>query len=170
VPGEFDQEAFTARWRGLGTQNDLIVLAPQALRPRGWSPTEIEFVRKTLEQVINRYNIDRTRIVVHGYQASGTMAMIFAFRHRALVRGLVAVDATLPRNLRPPANDPVERLAIVLGSAEESKARVDVEELAELLSEMKYPVTRKPITGPSRPLNDDELSETARWIDTLDRI
>ena len=41
---------------------------------------------------------------------------------------------------------------------------------AEMLRDMKYPVTVKVQSGKPRPLNADEIAELARWIDTLDRI
>ncbi len=38
------------------------------------------------------------------------------------------------------------------------------------LREKKFPVTEKDLGKKPRDLNDDELSELVRWIDTLDRI
>ena len=75
VPGAFDRDAFAAQWRTLGQQQDLIVLAPQPQMPAGWSPTEVDFLRKAIENVAGRYTVDRTRIVVYGYQGSGTMVL-----------------------------------------------------------------------------------------------
>ena len=86
------------------------------------------------------------------------------------MRGAAIVDAAIPRRLRPPDNDPVQRLALYLGLAEKSKVRSDVQANVEALRELKYPVTVKQMAGAPRPLNDDELAELLRWVDTLDRI
>jgi pimeloyl-ACP methyl ester carboxylesterase len=170
VPGAFDRDAFAAQWRSLCQQQDLIVLAPQPQMPAGWSPTEVEFLRKAIENVAGRYTVDRSRIVVYGYQGSGTMAILSAFRHRDLIRGVVAVDAAAPAHLRLPDNDPLERLAIYLAVPTQSKQRDRAEATAAALRELKYSVIVRELSGASRQLNDAELQEVARWVDTLDRI
>ncbi|MFV2069691.1 MAG: PDZ domain-containing protein, partial [Pirellulales bacterium] len=170
VPGDFDRDAFKDRWEALCKENDLIALAPLPQRDDTWQRTEVEFVRKSLDDLIGRYSIDRTRVVVYGYQAGGAMAYLLAFRQRDLVRGMAVIDAAVPARVRPPDNDPLHRLAIYMVLAEESRAFEPGQATADLLRSMKYPVTVRHNPGSPHRLTDAELAELLRWVDTLDRI
>lgn len=68
--GGVDRAALAARWKDVCEKQHLIVLAPQALDPNKWEPTEAAFVRKTLDDLLSHYNIDRSRIAIYGYQNS----------------------------------------------------------------------------------------------------
>jgi len=169
-PGGFDRQKLIARWRDHCRKRDLILLAPQSADPNRWLPTEVDFIHKTLDDVLSKYNIDRTRIAVHGHQAGGAMAYLTAFAHRDVVRAVAAVDAALPARARVPANDPVERLAIHTTFAKKSKLAKRIKAGTKRLQEMKYPVIVNDFDGDARCLNEEELAELVRWIDTLDRL
>jgi serine protease Do len=169
APGGFDRDELVNRWKEHCEKNDLILLAPKSADPSKWLPTEVALVRKMIDDVLGRYNIDRTRIVLHGYQAGGAMAYLVAFAHRDVVRGLAVVDAPLPSRSRPPDNDPVQRLAIYTTATDKSSLAEQLSAGSKRLEEMKYPVTVKTLTEP-RYLNDEEVAELVRWVDTLDRI
>lgn len=169
-PGGFDRERLLARWKDLCDKNDLILLAPQAADPSRWLPTEVDFIYKTLDDTVSKYNVDPTRIVTHGYQAGAAMAYMTAFAHRDVVRAVAAVDAGLPARARVAANDPVERLAIHMTYAKKSKLANGIKMAIARLKQMKYPVIAKELDGDARYLNDKELAELVRWIDTLDRL
>jgi len=170
VPGEFDRDAFEQRGKRFCRDNDLIALAPLPSRDDAWTPTEVGFVRKTIEHVVSRYTVDRTRVVVHGYQAGGAMAYLLAFRHRELVRGLAVVDVGIPSRVALPDNDPVQRLAIYMVLAKESNAWDRAQKTAEALRAMKYPVTEWVEEGTPKPLGDEGFAPLLRWVDALDRI
>ena len=157
APGDFDRPAFAEQWRSAAEEQELIVLAPQAAQPTGWQPTEIDFIRKAMEQALTHYSIDRSRIVVYGHQASGTMAFLVGFRFRDLIRGIAAMEAAPPSRVRLPDNDPVERLAIYLLVPTESKSLERIDAAAKALAEMKYPVTLKRVPAPPArfPMSND---------------
>ncbi len=168
-PGKFDKEKLLTRWQASCEANDLILLAPQPLDTNRWTPMEVEFVQKTIEQVAKNYSVDKTRVVLYGQEAGGALAYLFAFRNREATRGVVAVDATMPVRLRLPDTDPVYPLAILTTQAKESKLAERVEQAIKRLREMKYPVTTLPMDA-ARSLNDQEREQVFRWIDMLDRI
>ena len=170
APGGFEAKELIARWKPLCEQYDLILLAPRAADPARWLPTELGFVRKTLDDLISKYTIDRTRIVAHGYQGGGAMAYLVTFANQELVRGVAAVDAPLPMRAAVPANDPIRRLALSITYAKAAKQASAIAEGVKQLQTMKYPVTVRVTAGEPRNLNEPELVELARWIDTLDRI
>jgi serine protease Do len=168
--GEFDKAKLEPRWQAACEKHQLIVLAPQAADQEGWEPTEADFVRKAIDDVLGRYNIDRTRIAVHGYQGGGTFGALVAFAHHDLIRGVSLADAPLPRRAAPPASDPVERMAYLCWTAEKSQLKDRVTADINRLKEMKLPVGAQSLGDEPRPLNDKELLELARWLDALDRI
>ena len=168
-PGAFDKDKLLALWREFCESNDLILLAPQPLDSKLWTPVEVEFIQKTLEQIISKYNVDRSRVVLYGQEAGGALAYLFAFRNRELARAVVAVDAVMPARLRLPDTDPVYPLAILTTSAPGSRVAERVELAIEQLREMKYPVTVLPLDA-ARALNEQELDQVIRWVDMLDRI
>jgi len=167
-PGGFDRDELVNRWKPLCQGHDLILIAPQASDPERWKPTEITLVNKLLDDVIDDYTTDPARVAVAGREGGGTLAAMVALRNRDLVRGLALVDAPLAG--RPPENDPLKRLVIYVAHSAESTHAGAIRRALKQLDDMKVPVTRRDLGEQSRDLNDDELAELARWIDTLDKI
>lgn len=170
APGSQAKPQLIQLWKDHCRDHDLILLAPQPANPDRWQGTEADFVAKVLNELINRYEIDPTRVVVHGYQGGATLAFRLAFTQRDVIRGVAAVDGVLPMRIPPPANDPMLRLAIYTTMAEQSDTAERMAEGVQGLRALKYPVTVKEQTGEARYLNPDELTELVRWIDSLDRI
>ena len=169
-PGDFDQDQTVQRWKLHCEQDHIILLVPKSSDPSRWQPTEIDFVRKTIDQVASNYRIDRTRVVVHGYQAGGTLAYMLAFSHLDMVRAVAAVDAALPRLLRPPATDPLLRLSIFMTTSQDSKLTERIKSSASQLRELKYPVTLHHQSPTAGYWDQQSFDTMLRWIDALDRI
>lgn len=167
APEELDEAKLIKRWRDRCEKHDLILLAPQPADAKRWQATDVEFIRKTMDEVIKDYQIDRTRIVVHGYQAGGAIAFVTTFGNRDLVRGVAAVGASVPARTRPPANDPAERLAIYMANEPKSQLAARNQAVVKALREMRYPVVTRET---AKYLSDEQLDELLRWVDTLDRI
>ncbi len=169
-PGPLDKQKLVDGWKALCEKYDLIVLAPQSADAARWLPTEIAFLRKALDDLISKYNVDRTRIVAHGTQAGAAMAWLTALSHRDLVRAIAAVDAALPGRVQIPANDPVQRLAIYLAFAKNSQLAERIRAESKRMDELKYPVLLKELDDNAHELTDTQRADLARWIDTLDRL
>ena len=92
------------------------------------------------------------------------------FALKACLRRGAVNDASLPARISIPPNDPIERFALYLTVAKESKLAKRVQANAEALEKVKYPVILREHEGEARPLDTDELAELVRWIDTLDRL
>lgn len=170
TPGEFDKDKLVARWKKLCDADNVILLAPQSADAKTWQPTEADFVRKTIEDVRDKYNIDENRIVLYGYQGGGSMAYLTGFEQRDIVRGIATVDAIVPPRTRPPENDPANRLALFNARSEKSRLAKRIDAEIKRLKEMKYPVTVHDLGSSVRDLNANELAKLLRWLDTLDRI
>lgn len=168
-PGRLDRDKLAERWKAVCQERHLIVLAPQSAAADKWQPTETEFIRKTLDEILGRYNIDPTRIATYGYQAGGAMAFLAGLEHRDRVRAIIAVDA-LPPRVKLPTNDPINRLAFFLAKADKSPPPAVYKALVTRFKQEKLPVTEQSLGAESRDLTADELAQLGRWIDTLDRI
>jgi serine protease Do len=170
APGKIDREKFTARWKAVCQERHLIALAPMSAAPEKWQATEIDFIRKTIDDVLSHYNVDRERVAVYGFQTGGSLAFLVGFEHRELVRAIVALDAVPPNRTRLPETDPVNRLAIFIGQADKSAIAPALKTLLTALDALKFPVTKKSLGEQPHDLEADELSALARWLDSLDRI
>jgi serine protease Do len=169
-PGGINREALATRWKTLCERHHFILLAPQSADPAKWEPTEAAFVRKTLDHLMGHYHVDRARIAVYGYQASGTMAFLVGLGHTERVRAIVAVDAGPPARTVLPENDPLLRLAFFLGIADKSPATAGMKAASQRLGAGHFPVTTKSLGDQPRDLSDSELAELMCWLDSLDRI
>jgi predicted esterase len=158
------------QWEELCEEFHTILLVPRPKEADRWLPTETEFIRKTIEFVLARYNVGRDRIVAHGYQGAGAMAFLTAFSQRELIRGVAAVDAPLPLRLSVPANEPLQRLAVLMATAKESPLTARIEADVERLREARFPVTSLDLGAQPHPLNANQREQLLRWVDTLDRI
>jgi S1-C subfamily serine protease/predicted esterase len=170
APGKIDRDKFESRWKAIANERQLIVLAPMSESTDKWQATETEFIRKTLDDVVSNYNVDPTRISVYGYQSGGAMAYLTGFEHTDRIRAIIAVDSVPPSGTRLPEADPIRPLAFVLGQAENSTVAPLMKSLTTALESMKFPVTKIPLGEKARDLNDDELAQLGRFLDTLDRI
>ncbi len=120
-----------------------------------------------MDDVLQKYHIDRSRIVVAGEDIGGGIAYLLAVQNRDLIRGVAAINAALPPGMTPPENDPVQRLAIFTTTAKQGSPAVAAG--IKHLREAKFPVTELDLGDAARPLTAVELAEFVRWIDTLDR-
>ena len=169
-PGANKQDPVIEQWKALCQREHLILIAPRSLDPARWQATEVAFVRKVLEDILANYQVDPTRIVVHGHKAGGALAYLAAFEHRDVIRAVVPIDAALPRRSPLKPNDPLERLAIYSFTPQGSKLSKPIEASLQQLQKMKYPVTNVTLVNPKGTLPEAELEKLVRWIDTLDRI
>jgi serine protease Do len=167
--GEYDIDGLIEEWRTTCAERDLVLLAPRA-DDAGWRPTDLDFVRKTIDQVSTVYRIDRQRIVVGGRQVGGAMAYLAAFSHRDLVRGAAVVDAALPAQVAIPENEPLRRLAVFSTLAQHSRLASAVQEGVARLREQRFPVTVREQPAAASTWDDDERAALARWMDSLDRL
>ncbi len=165
--GGYKDDELINQWKPVCESSDLILLAPKSAEAALWQRTETEFIRKAIDEVVQKYNIDRARIVVVGQEAGGGMAYLLAAQNRDLVRGVGAISAPLPLGVRPPENDPAQRLAVLTTSAKKSPPTVAAG--IKRLREAKHPVTVIDVGENPRLLTADEMAELARWVDTLDR-
>ena len=158
------------RWKPWCDRTHLILVAPRPRDDKRWDRGEVDFLRKLVDSVRQSYPTDATRIVVHGYQAGGVVAYMLGMNHRDLFRAIAVVDASFPSRFTVPPVEPVQRIAIYTSEFEASPLQPRIRLSIERLKAQEYPVTARPLGDQPRYLNDGELEQLVRWIDSLDRI
>jgi serine protease Do len=167
-PGGFDWKKLLADWKLLCDRHGLILLAPKSSTPGHWTAGDVALVDRLLLEAAAKYNVDPSRVVVHGHQDGGTLAFLSAFHNRDAIRAVAAVEAAPPGSA--PDNDPLHRLAVYVASARKSPSAVQMQRAVQGMREMRIPVVVKSLGATPRYLSAAELAELVRWIDTLDRI
>ena len=169
-PGGHREAELIARWQTLCERWNLILLAPRSSDPAKWVPGDAAFIMKALEQVLAKYAIDRTRVVVHGHEGGGAMAWLLALSQRDVIRAVAVTDSTIPQRIAIPDNEPLERLAVYIAFGSKSTFASRIRKNIEQLRDKKFPVTVTDQGELGRYLRARELSDLCRWIDALDRI
>jgi pimeloyl-ACP methyl ester carboxylesterase len=108
--------------------------------------------------------------VAYGYQTGGSMAWLVGLGNLDRVRAIAAVDAAPPARTKLPENDPVNRLALLIGAAEKSAIAPQLKAVLTRLEAARFPITRVSLGDQPRDLSAAELEQLGRWIDALDRI
>lgn len=163
-----EDELLLQRWSARASEANLILLAPRSMAAGKWTQLDLPFVVKAIGNLQQNYSIDNTRVVVHGQQSGGAMAFALGFGQRDLVRGVAVIDA--PLRVRPPSNEPLQPLAIYSAAVEKSSAAVRIRKGVEAMREQRYPLVERNLDAAQTYLDDDQLDELVRWIDSLDRI
>jgi serine protease Do len=166
--GGYDWKKLLADWKPLCDRYNLILVAPKPLDSNRWLPSDMALIDRLLAEVTSKYDVDPTRVVVHGHQDGGTLAFLSAFHNRDVIRAVAVVEAT-PMGPAP-ENDPPHRLAVYVATAGKSPLAAGVQASVKTMREMKIPVVVKSLSATPRYLSVAELGELVRWIDTLDRI
>jgi serine protease Do len=169
-PGKIEVDALLEKWKPVCEQHNLVIIVPRPLSEERWMPTEADFVRKAMDQAIDRYAIDRQRIAVLGSGAGGAMAGLVTIRHREIVRGLALHDVAVPGLRSSLENEPLQRLAALLLVPQLADSSVGMQEDAKGLKALGFPVTE--IRAPSEfdSLGEMELGTLGRWLETLGRL
>ncbi|CAL1125523.1 unnamed protein product [Cladocopium goreaui] len=163
-----EDELLLDRWKERAAQANLILLAPRSAVAGKWTRLDLPFVLKAINQVQQNYNIDDARVVLHGQQSGGVMAYALAINKRDVVRGVAVVDA--PLMAEPPGNEPLLPLAVYSATLEKSPAAVRIRKGIAALKDKRYPLTERELDSSQAYLNEQQLDELTRWIDSLDRI
>jgi len=167
--GDTMEAALVKAWQSECDARGIILLAPKAKQIAGWSLDETEFVKDAVDLFLEKYSIDRGRVVLHAYSGSGPFGYQLAFKQRPLFHGICTVAAPLFQP--PPDNEPDFRTQYYLVSGDADPSHRGVTATAQGLRGMKYPVTHAVIEGGDNSYpSADQVRQIARWVDALDRI
>ncbi len=166
---DFDPGSLEQEWGKWCRQYHYIIVSPRPKDTR-WSTTDVDFIHKTVSEAISTYPIDEMRVVVGGLQTAGAVGFLSAFPRRDLFHGVLAVDAPVPPRTTIPANEPTQRLSVLMVATEGTRTMPLIQRAADALGAAKYPVVLLRRNQTSAKLSDEQKDQIMRWADTLDRL
>jgi len=165
-PGVHDSAQALKATAAACQRSNLVLMIPQSLDQKSWSPGEHEFISKSVQRLAKKVDFDSNRVAIGGEKTAGTMACLTAFTNRKQFQGLVMFNALFPRRLPQVETRPGERLLIYFANSEEFESGDRLDKIIEALAKKKFPVYRNP--GNFTRLID-LFPEVADWTNTLDR-
>jgi serine protease Do len=162
-----DPKELIARWAPFCQQHEVLLVVPKPAQGASWRGADVALLGRLIEDLQTSYTLDPSRIVVGGQQRGGSIALAAAARHRATIRGVIAVDAPLLGP--PPESEPGQTLDYFLLKGNNRLIASLISQGVTQLRAQKLPVTEKAF-GAADPLGSASLAEMLRWIDMLDRI
>ncbi len=169
-PGELNFDDIIRQWQTVCDRDGVLLVVPKAAGENRWERTELEYLRRLTERVVAEYSVDPRRVVVCGQDGGGAMAWLLGLAGRDTFRGLAALAAPLPRQVKVPPNEPSQRLAILAAIPAAKESAAQIARGLNDLSEAGYPLTTITATEKSGKLTESQREELARWIDALDRL
>jgi S1-C subfamily serine protease len=163
-----DGANLTDLWEDFCRDNHIIMIGPTSQNEGGWIPSEADGVVAATNEVLERYTIDRQRVVVHGMGTGGQMALYLAFADRNVFRGAATVGAVVTQvkdNVAP------QRLSFFLAAGSLDPLAKSIADSRTKLTEAHYPALFREIPNRGREyLEEAQLRELIRWLDSLDRL
>jgi serine protease Do len=163
-----DAAKFSDDWEDACKDNNIILIMPVTDNEAGWLPSDVDFIRETVADVLAHYTVDRQRIVAHGMSVGGQLAIHMGFTARDLIRGVATVGAVVTE---PQDNVPAQRLAFFLSVGDRDPLVRAVSACKARLRQKGLPTAYREIPSRGREYLDDErLREVVRWVDSLDKL
>src|SRR5262249_47234039 len=139
-PGKYtdeENEKIADMWEDFCKDNHCIVMGPKSEADSGWVHSELEIVTEAVRDVLAVDNIDRQRIVAHGWGVGGQMAIYLGFNARDLFRGVATTGAVV---LEPGNNVANQRLSFWLACGDRDPILRAVRDSKTQLIERRFPV------------------------------
>ena len=170
LPGKKDDkdvDDFTDVWENFCADSHIIMVGPMSDNDSGWVPGDAGAIVEEVRDTLDRFSIDRQRIVAHGMGVGGQMALHLGFNNRDLFRG-VATTGAVVSNPRENVNN--QRLAFYLAGGELDPLLKNIAESKTKLIDLKYPVVFRQFAERGREyFTTAQLREVVQWIDSLDK-
>lgn len=165
---EADVASIADAWGDFCKEQHLLLVCPRSENEAGWTPSEADFVVSAVRDTFTHYTVDKLRVVAHGLGVGGQMALYLGFSHRDLFGG-VATTGAVVTHLKD--NIPSQRLAIYLSGGDLDPLIKSIADGKSQLQQRRIPVLYREIKGRGREyLDDSQLQDLVRWIDSLDRL
>jgi serine protease Do len=169
-PGDAKPADVIRQWQSICDRDGLILILPTPKDSDHWERPDLEYLDRLAERASTQYRIDPRRLVVGGRGHTGSIAWPLAFAARDRFRGIAAVAAPLPRQVKVLPNDPAQRLAVFGAIPPNKDAAAPIAQGLKSVSKAGYDVTTITTVATKGEFSDTERGELARWIDTLDRF
>jgi len=170
--GGFQDEQLAAlvkQWMPHCRRDGLLLLVPLAAdKEAKWAAGDLEFVGKAIDRVAEQYAVDPARVVAHGVEEGGVMALRVAAQFPERIRAAALVNC--PSLGGAFEEDPANPFALYMATVADFPAKARLKAAVEGLRKANLPITIRTLADKADYLDDEQLDELLRWIDTLDRI
>jgi pimeloyl-ACP methyl ester carboxylesterase len=164
-----DLAALVKQWTPHCRRDGLLLLVPVAAdKEKTWAPGDLEFIGKAIDRVAEQYAVDPTRVVAHGVEEGGVMALRVTGQYPERVRGVALVNC--PQIGGAFEEDPANPLALYVANVKDFPAAGRIKAVVENLRKQFLPITVRTLAEKADYLDAEQVEELLRWIDTLDRI
>lgn len=158
------------KWQAICDRDGLLFLVPTPKDADHWERTDLDYLHRLLQQVKAKYRLDPHRVVVGGTGNTGAIAWPLALASRSLVSGIVSIAAPLPRQIKVPANDPANRFSVFAAIPPKKEVAATMNQGLKSMVDAGYNVTTITTNDITGNLNELNLEEISRWLDSLDRF
>lgn len=166
-------EALAQDWKPLCLRDNLTLVIARPADSQGWGRDDLAYLKRLLGELRRVLGPDPRRLVVAGSGKSGQVAYRIALANRGFVAGVASLAAPLPRTLKIPANQPSQRLAVLVVQQKDSPLAALLRQNVQQLREAGYPAAELTLDAPrgqQQAIDAQGREELARWLDTLDRF
>lgn len=161
--------ALVKQWLPHCRRDGLLLAVPTAAAKEGkWALTDLEFIGKAIDRIAEQYAVDPARVVAHGIEEGSVVALRVAAQFPERIRAAVLVNS--PSLGGAFEADPAEPFAIYVAVSDDLPAKPRIKAAVANLRKQFLPVTDRSLPAKAEYLDDDQVAELLRWIDTLDRI
>jgi serine protease Do len=169
-PSDAKPEATIKQWQSICDRDGILLVVPSPAESEHWERNELDYLRRLVEHISAKYQIDPNRLVAAGQGNGGSLAWVLALANRDLFHGAAVIAAPLPRAVRVPQNEPTQRLSILAALPASKEAAVPVSLGLKKVADAGYNITTITTANAAGQLSDDERDQLARWLDSLDRF
>jgi serine protease Do len=167
--GGKDTERMVEIWKDFAATQHYILIGPKSQAVNGWVASETEGVVADVKAVMERYTIDRNRVIAHGMGNGGEMAFYLGFNARDVIRGVAATGS--PLGIQPKDNLPTQPLRFFIVGGQKDPLIKEIALAKPALDEKRFPVVYRPIADFGKEYMDQKtLIELCIWMDSLDLL
>jgi predicted esterase len=164
-----DLNTFLQAWSELASSRHLILLAPQCPVESGWTPSDADLIRESLEGIAGSHTVDRRRVVAHGVDQGAQMALHLALTGKESPAGVAVLNAGWTGSVRDRVAGKGTAFFLLVGGTDPS--RPAVQDLFNRLFQKNYTVISRVINQANASyLDAAQMAELAAWMDAMDAL
>jgi S1-C subfamily serine protease len=164
-----DLKTFLQAWGELAASKRLIVVAPKCPVESGWTPSDADLIRETINGIAGSHTIDRRRLVAHGLDQGAQMALHMALVGKEAPAGVAILNAGWPGTVRDRVPGKGSAFFLFVGATDPS--RPAVQDLFNRVLQKHYAVISKIMSQPNTSyLDAGQMAELAAWMDSMDGL
>lgn len=162
-----DIKTFFQAWEELAKTKHLILLAPKCPVETGWTPSDVDLIRESIEGLAGSHKVDRRRLVIHGVDQGAQMALHLGMIGKDPPAGVAVLNSGWQGTVRDRLPGKMTGFFLFVGAT--SPTRPAVQDLFNRVFQLHYPVISRVMNQANTSyLDAAQMEELAIWIDSMD--